>query len=237
MAKELPYFKFEPNQWENGNIQICTREDKGLFIDLCSMYWSRLGDLPFKLAVQKLCGGNASAFDSLMRENIFTVIEGMICIDYLNEQLNEFDNTSKTNSENAHKRWKKHRENAVLCEKDATALNSQCESDAIREEEIREDKIKREKKSIEERKMDFSALVYPNEDLYTIDMLNQFFIYWTEHSEKGLKMRFEKEKVFDVKKRLSKWKMMEGKWDKQKVVHPSQNLNATPKDPNVLFLQ
>ena len=22
MAKELPYFKFEPNQWENGNIQM-----------------------------------------------------------------------------------------------------------------------------------------------------------------------------------------------------------------------
>ena len=40
MAKELPYFKFEPNQWENGNIQMMSREDKGLFIDLCSMYWA-----------------------------------------------------------------------------------------------------------------------------------------------------------------------------------------------------
>ena len=28
MAKELPYFKFEPNQWENGNIQMLSREDK-----------------------------------------------------------------------------------------------------------------------------------------------------------------------------------------------------------------
>jgi uncharacterized LabA/DUF88 family protein len=34
MAKELPYFKFEPNQWENGNIQICSHEEKGVFIDL-----------------------------------------------------------------------------------------------------------------------------------------------------------------------------------------------------------
>ncbi len=33
MAKELPYFKFEPNAWENGNIQMLSREDKGLFID------------------------------------------------------------------------------------------------------------------------------------------------------------------------------------------------------------
>ena len=61
MAKELPYFKFEPSQWENGNVQMCSKEDKGLFIDLCAIYWSRLGDVPEKLVIQKLCGGNASA--------------------------------------------------------------------------------------------------------------------------------------------------------------------------------
>ena len=45
MAKELPYFKFETSEWENGTIQMCSRETKGLFIDLCSMYWARLGDV------------------------------------------------------------------------------------------------------------------------------------------------------------------------------------------------
>lgn len=237
MAKELPYFKFEPNQWENGNIQICTREDKGLFMDLCSMYWSRLGDLPFKLAVQKLCAGNATAFDSLIQEKIFTVIDGMICIDYLNEQLGEFDNTSKVNSKNAKDGWEKRRKQKELSERNATASNPQCENDAIREEEIREDKKRIEKKSIEQRKLEFSSLVYEFEETYTIDMLNQFFIYWSEHSEKGLKMRFEKEKVFDVSKRLAKWKLMDGKWNKQKVSYPTSNLNAITKDPNKLFLQ
>ena len=133
MAKELPYFKFEPNQWENGNIQICSREDKGLFMDLCSMYWSRLGDLPFKLAVNKLCGGNASAFDSLMRENIFTVVNDLICIDYLNEQLSNFDETSKTNSKNAREGWEKRRKLKEESERNAAALNQQSENDAIRE--------------------------------------------------------------------------------------------------------
>lgn len=141
MAKELPYFKFEPNQWENGNIQICTREDKGLFMDLCSMYWSRLGDLPFKLAVQKLCAGNATAFDSLIQEKIFTVIDGMICIDYLNEQLGEFDNTSKVNSKNAKDGWEKRRKQKELSERNATAPNPQCETDAIREDKKREKNI------------------------------------------------------------------------------------------------
>lgn len=145
MAKELPYFKFEPNQWENGNIQICDRHDKGLFMDLCSMYWSRVGDLPLKLALQKLCGGNANAFDTLIEEEIFTVSNGMICIDFLNEQLQEFDDLGEKNRKNALSGWEKRRNKKDKADKsggNAVALNSQCEIDAIREEKRREKDIK-----------------------------------------------------------------------------------------------
>jgi hypothetical protein len=149
MAKELPYFKFEPNQWENGNIQICTHEEKGVYLDLCSMYWSRLGDLPYKLAVQKVCGGNATALDSLYDENIIDIQDGAICIHFLNEQLLEFENTSTQNSENARKGWEKRRKDKP----NASALNPQSNRNAIREEKIREDKTKedeiKEKKVIE----------------------------------------------------------------------------------------
>ena len=155
MAKELPYFKFEPNQWENGNIQICTREDKGLFMDLCSMYWSRLGDLPLKLAVQKLCNGNATAFDSLIEENIFAVIDGFICIGFLNEQLSEFKNTSKQNSKNAKEGWDKRRKNKEESKKNATASNSQNESSAIREDEIKEEKGEKKKEEPIVEKFDY----------------------------------------------------------------------------------
>ena len=34
----------------------------------------------------------------------------------------------------------------------------------------------------------------------------EFFDYWTEHSANSKNMRFEKEKVFDIKKRLERWK-------------------------------
>lgn len=141
MAKELPYFKFEPNQWENGNIQMLSREHKGLFIDLCSMYWSRLGDVPEKLVIQKLCAGNALALKSLCEEKIIEVIDSKIFIKFLSEQLNEFEDTSKQNSKNAKERWEKHRKQKDESERNALALNSQCESDAIREEKIKEDKI------------------------------------------------------------------------------------------------
>jgi hypothetical protein len=141
MAKELPYFKFEPNQWENGNIQMLSREDKGLFIDLCSMYWSRLGDVPEKLVIQKLCGGNATALNSLCDEKIIEVLDGNIYIKFLSEQLNGFDDISKKNSQNAKDGWQKRRklnQNAELSDRNATASNSQCEIDAIREEKIKE---------------------------------------------------------------------------------------------------
>jgi hypothetical protein len=139
MAKELPYFKFEPNQWENGNVQMCSREDKGLFVDLCSMYWSRLGDLPLKLAIQKLCAGNATALNSLCDDRIIAVDSGFIRIDFLEEQLSEFDNTSKQNSKNAKDGWDKRRAIKALSESNATASKPQCENDAIREEKIREE--------------------------------------------------------------------------------------------------
>lgn len=142
MAKELPYFKFEPNQWENGNIQMLSREDKGLFIDLCSMYWSRLGDVPLKLAIQKLCAGNATALKSLCDEKIIEVLEDNIYIKFLSEQLNEFEDVSKQNSKNAKEGWEKRRKLKEESERNATALKSQSENDAIREDNIKEEEIK-----------------------------------------------------------------------------------------------
>lgn len=138
MAKELPYFKFEPSQWDTGNIQMCSQESKGVFIDLCSIYWQRLGELPYKLALQKVCGGNATALTSLCNEGVIKVIEDMICIDFLNEQLVEFENTSLVNSKNARDGWEKRRKNA-------TALQPQSERNAIREEKRRQDKKREEK--------------------------------------------------------------------------------------------
>ena len=143
MAKELPYFKFEPNEWENGNIQMLSREDKGLFIDLCCMYWSRLGDLPYRLAIQKVCGGNANALNPLFEDDIISTDEDdIIVISFLQEQLSEFSNIRNQNSKNAKDGWEKRRKQKELSERNATAYDSQSESDAIREEKRRGEEIK-----------------------------------------------------------------------------------------------
>jgi hypothetical protein len=132
MAKELPYFKFEPSAWDNGNIQVCSLESKGLFIDICSMYWARMGELPYALALQKHCKGNTDALQELIDADVILVKEQQIIIEFLDEQLAEFIEIGKKRASAANKRW------------DANAMQVQCKSNAKREEEIRKEEIREE---------------------------------------------------------------------------------------------
>jgi hypothetical protein len=62
------------------------------------------------------------------------------------------------------------------------------------------------KPTIEQRENDFMFKVAEiGKGVYPDNMLRKFFDYWTEKNENGKKMRFEKEKVFDIKKRLATW--------------------------------
>jgi hypothetical protein len=163
MAKELPYFKFEPNQWENGNIQMCSFEAQGVFIAVCSMYWQRLGDLPYKLALGKICNGNATALNSLSEHEVIKVIDGNICIDFLNEQLSEFTSISETNSENARSGWEKRRLKA-------TAMRPHSEGNAIRGDKRREEIIHGDGK-----KRITIKPVYPKDKIIIIKDLRVYF--------------------------------------------------------------
>ena len=136
MAKELPYFKFETSEWDNGTIQMCSRESKGLFIDLCSMYWARVGDVKTKLVLQKLCNGNANALQELIEEEIIEVIEDKIIIHFLDDQLKEFNAVSDKRKKAANKRWEQDTDKQDV---NASALQVQSKSNAIREEKIKED--------------------------------------------------------------------------------------------------
>ncbi len=42
-------------------------------------------------------------------------------------------------------------------------------------------------------------------EVYGKSMIRRFFDYWSERSPKARLMRFEKEKAFDIKKRLLTW--------------------------------
>jgi len=49
-----------------------------------------------------------------------------------------------------------------------------------------------------------------------VEMANEFLNYWTEQNSSKSKMRFEMEKIFNIKKRLARWKSNDSKWKKQK---------------------
>jgi len=76
------------------------------------------------------------------------------------------------------------------------------------------------KKSLEQRKEQFKIDCFPYMTTYGKDLLTKFFLYWSEHSERGVKMRFEKEKVFNIKLRLATWAKNDKEWNKDKEVDP-----------------
>jgi hypothetical protein len=55
------------------------------------------------------------------------------------------------------------------------------------------------------RKANFAESLKPYFETYGKDMLNDFYLYWTEHGIKDKKLRFEKERTFGLERRLLTW--------------------------------
>lgn len=68
-----------------------------------------------------------------------------------------------------------------------------------------EPEVKTVGKTIQQREVAFRDSLVPYVDKYGKTMIRAFFEYWTESKTNGKKMRFELQKVFDVKKRLVTW--------------------------------
>ena len=83
-------------------------------------------------------------------------------------------------------------------------------------EEERE--VKDEKESKKEREEKFKKIAFsecsPTQE--QINAFNKFLDYWTESNMQGSKLRFEKQKTFDVTRRWSTWLSNEEKFKKEK---------------------
>ena len=64
---------------------------------------------------------------------------------------------------------------------------------------------KEEKKSLEERKMAFIETVRPYVEDMGAENANAFCKYWMFKGERDRKMRFEKQKTWDIKGRIRTW--------------------------------
>lgn len=100
MAKNFPYFKFIATEWLTGDIVYEDFETQGLFINICALYWQRDGKLSIDDITRRY--KNESIIQSLSGR-FFSVNDGLISINFLDEQLEDANHISKVNSENGKK--------------------------------------------------------------------------------------------------------------------------------------
>ena len=141
MPKELPYFKFEPSEWNDGKITLCTFEEQGLFINLCSLYWSKVGVIQLKYAKRRYSECSASAWQSLIDDDLIEIKDEHIIIRFLDDQFKDRKILSEKNRLNALEMWKKKR-----AQSDDYAIASESHAIKSREEESRREEKREEKK-------------------------------------------------------------------------------------------
>lgn len=89
--KELPYFKFNVAEWLQGDITLCDLETQGLFINICSYYWSKQGNVTYSNIKLRLSHIKATLFENLSHANIIKINDkkDTLNITFLDEQINE----------------------------------------------------------------------------------------------------------------------------------------------------
>jgi hypothetical protein len=215
MAKELPYFKFEPAEYLTKDISFCSLSAQGLFINICSYYWQRNCKLTKEQLLKRL--NHETELNELISEGVIDLIENNIFIKFLDNQLNEVEIKSKTNFINGSKggRPKKNQ-----TETETKPKQNPNETETISERKrIREDKIKLDnnKTSLETRTLAFKEKLVPFKNKYEMDLLKNFFQYWTEPNLSKTKMLFELQKTFDIERRLATWASRQKDFNKQTI--------------------
>lgn len=142
MAKELPYFQFEPAQYLTGNIQFCSLEAQGLFINICAIYWQRECNLTLDQINKKF--NKSDLVSELIDNDVIKTHSSIIDIEFLDEQFETITKSKSRLSEAGRK--------GALVKKQATvkpplsdALPPLKQLDKIREDKTIEDiSIKKE---------------------------------------------------------------------------------------------
>ena len=150
MAKELPYFKFFCSEWSDGDITLESYEIQGLFINICSYYWSNNCEMTI-IKLKKKFKGNDNLINELIDSEIIKIVYDNVYINFLDEQLIEREDSSvkkslagKASAE-ARRLSKLEQQVNTSSTKSQHVLNScSTESQLLREDKIREDKIRKD---------------------------------------------------------------------------------------------
>ena len=202
MAKELPYFQFEPAEYLTKDISFCSLTAQGLFINLCAYYWQRECKLTKDQLLRRL--NYSKELNELIQEKVISVKENDISVNFLDEQYKKATKLSNTNKINGSKGGRPKKKNPIKTETKAKQNRNESESKGIREDKRKRDKIKVDKTK-EQRKADFEKSLLPFLNDYKKEMLREFSDYWCEFGDADKKLRWEKQTSFSLKRRLTSW--------------------------------
>jgi hypothetical protein len=149
MAKDLPYFKFFCSEWNDGDVTLENHETQGLFINICSYYWSNECNLHLDKLLKRFRGCDEIISDLIAALLIKVNEDRVISINFLDEQRDERLERSKIRSKGGKASAEKRRlakieqdANIVPTEKQHVLNSSSTQVQVLRREEKREEEIR-----------------------------------------------------------------------------------------------
>lgn len=222
MKKDTYYFSHDYNARLDDKIKQLIRKHSMLGY---GCYWAIIEDLYNNANALRL-DYDGIAFDlritieqakSIINDFDLFVIDGeQFGSMSVERRLNERNEKSIKASQSASLRWQKNKQ-------DANALQTQSDSNAIKEKKGKE--IKEKENNILERKLKFADTLKPFVEVYGKEMIRKFFNYWTEPNKSNTKFKMELEKTWSLERRLETWATREKDFTKDK----PQQINNYPK--------
>jgi len=216
MAKDLSYFKFFCSEWTDGDITLEDYRIQGLFINICSYYWSNNCDVSIT-KLKKKFKIESETIDYLIKETLIKVKGQDIIISFLDEQLDERIETSKIKSKGGKASAEARRLKKLEQEsnKDLTENEHVLNSCSTETQLLREDKIKEEKKRV----------------YHT----HETFIEWFNECRKFIKLQSNIKKLSTIEKQ--QFKELENTYTKEDFKKAFKNFSSDKyyKDNNLLF--
>ena len=136
MAKEIPFFKFFVGEWANGDITAENYKTQGVFINICSIYWTKEGELSEVFLRKKIKANKEITL--LIESKIIKVENKNIVISFLDEQLSECEGIRVKNSEAGKKSARQRALN-----KRSTSVQPKLNEEPTESQPLREDKEKK----------------------------------------------------------------------------------------------
>ena len=204
MSKELPYFRFYPSEWLEGDITLENERTQGFFITLLSWYWKKDCIIDLEFINKRLVNGKATlkqCLNNLIESNIIKVDDNQtVTINFLD---NQYDLLSE-------KRQK-------LVEAGRAGGKASLKYRlSYKDKDNNKDKI-----NIRREKFIQSVIAFNS---YPKEMLEKFINHWTELNKSKTKMKFELQQTFEISKRLVTWKNNEIKFQNNS---PKKEYHAT----------